>query len=398
MKSYANYKCLDWLADDLFIKTMPSPTGKIKLYWQKLIDGGTINADEFISAISVLEAVSKSKPLMSPESKKALWKRISADCNPFWRSKKRQIIAFSSVLAAACVAGLLFFVLTRLPQKTASEINYADFQVINKQEMPDEIMIVSGNEQMTLDYDNPVVSYDQKGTLSVDQQTVAPETAENKNGKTADKPALDRISVPFGKRAQLRLSDGTMLWINSGTTVVYPNMFDGDKREIFVDGEIYADVQHNAALPFIVKTDDMEIRVLGTEFNFSAYKKDGIKEVVLVHGNVEVKQNGVELQLKPGQMYSVTKTGHSLKTVDTDLYTSWRNGIYIFEDEAIETVLLKLARYYNVTMVLPQQLSGISCYGKLELKDDLSALLNGLSQIASFNFAIKDNQYWIQFN
>ncbi|MDR1153147.1 MAG: DUF4974 domain-containing protein, partial [Bacteroidales bacterium] len=72
-------------------------------------------------------------------------------------------------------------------------------------------------------------------------------------------------------------------------------------------------------------------------------------------------------------------------------------GIYIFENEPIENVFFKLSRYYNVTMVIPEEVSGIVCYGKLELKEDLSVLLSGLMQIASFNFVIKDNQYIIQF-
>jgi ferric-dicitrate binding protein FerR (iron transport regulator) len=394
MKDYKNYKCSDWLADDLFIKTMPTPKGKMRLYWQRLMDEGEIDPDEFIAAISMLEAVAKHKPKMSQESKYMLWKRIAATRRPLWRKRSTKMF-LGILLAAACLAGIIFYVLPLLTENTEKGIIYADFQVINRQEIDEEITIVTKNKQLKLDGDNPNVSYDSAGKLSVNQQTMTHESEENK----AAEPTINHINVPFGKRAQLKLSDGTLLWLNTGTKVVYPNVFAGNKREIFVDGEIYIDVKPDADHPFIVKTNGLEICVLGTEFNLSAYQKDELKQVVLISGSVEVNQNGVGLHMKPGQMYSVSKLSNSLKTVvDTELYTSWRKGIYIFDDEPIEGILLKLARYYNVTMILPQAPSGVTCYGKLKLKEELPSLLNSLSQIASFNFSVKDNQYWIQFN
>jgi ferric-dicitrate binding protein FerR (iron transport regulator) len=213
--------------------------------------------------------------------------------------------------------------------------------------------------------------------------------------------------VPYGKRASLTLSDGTLLWVNSGTTVIYPSVFPDDKREIYVDGEVYVEVQRDENRPFLVKTDQLHIEVLGTSFNLSAYKENAQKRVVLVNGSVDVylngineenKKNSAKTRLRPNQSYTYNKERNSVETVETEIYTSWRHGIYIFRDEPIENILQQLARYYNVIMIFPTQPSGTFCSGKLELKEDLSHLLNNLSEIALFNFGVKDNEYRIQFN
>jgi ferric-dicitrate binding protein FerR (iron transport regulator) len=180
--------------------------------------------------------------------------------------------------------------------------------------------------------------------------------------------------------------------------VTYPTRFTGATRTIRVDGEIYANVAHDAARPFIVQTDSMQVRVYGTEFNFSAYRKEEGRQVVLVKGSVAVTYNNNTVRLTPRQAYTCHGAESSLKTVDTELYTSWTDGVYRFEDVPFEQVLRKLARYYNVTMSIPKQPSGVVCYGSLELKNDLNAQLTGLMQLVSFNFVIKDNQYIIQFN
>jgi ferric-dicitrate binding protein FerR (iron transport regulator) len=369
-------------------------TEETALFRQEMIDPKKMDVDEFIAANMMLKNVGKNKPELSSERMEMLWERIAADRKTRQR-KRKKILLYGLMLAAACFAGLLVFPVSKQAINMEQEINYAAYQVINRQQTPDDILIVTDRQQMKIEGDNPEVSYDPAGTLSVNNQMH--KTEEPANNRIAE-AALNRICVPFGKRAQLKLADGTMLWINTGTTVVYPSVFSGEKREIYVDGEIYAVVKPDAGKPFTVKTEELEICVYGTEFDLSAYGKDESEQVVLVNGSVEVKQNGSSLKMNPGQLFTVAENGNSLKTVDTEIYTSWRDGIYIFEDEAIETILLKLSRYYNVTMELPQRPSGIVCFGKLELKDELPALLNALSQIASFNFAVKDSQYRIQFN
>jgi ferric-dicitrate binding protein FerR (iron transport regulator) len=338
-------------------------------------------------------------PEVPAERIEALWKRIAASCNTCDRRKKKRERrkkllkqCYKYVAAAACFALLITFPFYFIGEEdvTPKETDYAPYKVINRQQASSDIVIIAEDSRVKITDENSEISYDRKGTLHVNDKIVKEEHTEN--------PSLNQLCVPFGKRAQLKLSDGSKLWVNTGTTVIYPNVFSGNEREIYVDGEIYADVAPDAGKPFIVKSDSLEIVVLGTGFNLSTYKKDDMQQVVLVNGSVKVKSNGNTVQMYPNQVYTRTGEESSLKAVNsTEPYTSWRNGVYIFENETIETVLFKLSRYYNATMVIPEDVSGVVCYGKLELKEDLSVLLSGLMQIASFNFVVKDNQYIIQF-
>jgi ferric-dicitrate binding protein FerR (iron transport regulator) len=385
---YTYYEYSDFLMDDFFVGTMIRPTDNSQLYWKKILDDRNINTDAFIKANLIMKTYRDSRAKMSDYREDRLWLKIESDVNR--RQRRAKIIRYGMLgaLAAACCAALLMLV---LPSATTENTPDAlQYHVINRQQLPDEIVIVSNDKQIVVKDENPEVSYNRQGALAINRETVA-------RNKTTEKAAFNQLSVPFGKQAQLKLSDGSMLWVNTGTTVLYPAVFSDDKREIYVDGEIYASVTHDAKKPFIVKTENLQVLVHGTEFNLSAYKKDQSKQVVLVSGSVEVEYDGASLQLSPSQMYNLTGKKSTIRIIDTELYTSWRKGIYIFRDEPIENVLLKLARYYNVTMSLSKTNSGIVCFGELELKDELPSLLTSLSYIAPLDFAVKDNQYQIQF-
>jgi hypothetical protein len=394
---YTNYKCADYLEDDFFVSAMASPTKESEQFWLNLVNNKKIDIDEFISANVVLDSIRKSKKDIPQQRIDLLWKRIDASRNARLR-KNRQIRLYASLAVAGCFLFLLAWGISPFLKKEEAappvqEVNYAQFQTINRQNAT-EIRITTGDQQVEIDGKEADVKYDSDGALSVNNKTV---DATGESQTPADKTAYSQLYVPYGKHASLTLSDGSMLWVNAGTTVIYPVTFPGDNREIYVDGEIYAEVARDENKPFTVKTDRLEVCVLGTSFNLTAYREDDLKRVVLVNGSVDVQQNGAKTQLKPNQSYTSSEGVNHVETVDVNIYTSWREGIYIFQDEPIENILLQLARYYNVTMTLPQQPSGTLCSGKLELKEELPRLLNGLAELASFSFSAKDTNYKIQF-
>jgi hypothetical protein len=393
---YTNYKYTDYLEDDFFISTMTSPTKESERFWLNLVNDGKIDIDEYISANLVLESIQKNKKDIPQQRIDRLWERI--DNSRKTRLKNKRIRLYASLAIAGCFLFLLISSISLFLKKEATpppvqEVNYAQFQTVNRQNVT-EIRIITEDKQVDIDGKDAKVKYDSVGALSVNNKTV---DAITESAPPTDKPTYNQLCVPYGKHASLTLSDGSTLWVNAGTTVIYPVIFSGDKREIYVDGEIYAEVAKDENKPFTVKTEQLEICVLGTSFNLTAYKEDGLKRVVLVDGSVDVQQNGIKTQLKPNQAYTSSEGVNHVGTVDVNIYTSWREGIYIFQDEPIENILLQLARYYNVTMILPQQPSGTLCSGKLELKEELSHLLNGLTELASFRFSVKETDYRIQF-
>ncbi|MDR1518250.1 MAG: FecR domain-containing protein [Dysgonamonadaceae bacterium] len=196
-----------------------------------------------------------------------------------------------------------------------------------------------------------------------------------------------QLVVPKGKRSKLTLPDGSILHVNSGTKVVYPNRFADDVREIYVDGEVFLDVTPNKKQPFIVRTNDIAIRVMGTKFNVLAYGEDTETQVVLASGAVQVTSNGnpKKTDLNPSQMYGYKSGQASVTQVDVEKYISWIHGILYVEDERFDVLMTKLSRYYGQKITFGENIVTQRCSGKVDLKSDLGKVLSGLT----FSFPIE---------
>jgi transmembrane sensor len=396
---YYSYTADDFLTDDYFVDSMLEPSPESETFWKILIDDQKINVDEFISAYMTLKGFHENKPEVPDEKIELLWERISETNNKkIFRIKRFQFIRYAAV--ACSIVGVIGFTLFTFMKsgKVDQNQSIADFareNTIHTKQPTNKIQLVSGNNMMSVEGVQAKVEYDVNGKLKVNKQSVAVNQTTN---LIQDIQKFNQLRVPFGKRAFLKLSDGTSLWVNTGTTVTYPTTFAKNKREIYVEGEVFAEVFHDSKRPFIIKTEKLDVQVLGTVFNVSAYKEDKQTNVVLVSGSVNVKpKNGKVTIIKPNQIFAFSEQASTLRNVDVENYISWHDGNYIFHNEPIENILLRLSRYYNVTMKLPSNPSGISCSGKLELKDDLNQLLNGLTEITTMSFAVKDNEYKIKF-
>ncbi len=160
------------------------------------------------------------------------------------------------------------------------------------------------------------------------------------------------IKVPFGQMSQLVLSDGTQVWLNSGTTLRYPDKFGDKSRAVTITGEAFFKVAKMPDKPFTINSTDLSVQVLGTSFNFSAYQEDSYASVTLVEGKVAIEDSkGVAIaQLRPGQMATKEKSSDKLtiSEVKTASYSAWTEGKIFFDDERLDQIALKLERWFNV--------------------------------------------------
>jgi hypothetical protein len=168
------------------------------------------------------------------------------------------------------------------------------------------------------------------------------------------------LKIPNGKRFELQLSDGTIVHLNSGTTLKYPVKFiAGENRQVFLDGEAFFDVAKDKKHPFVVNANKLNVRVLGTHFNVSSYPEDDLADVVLVEGSVGMYSANEEFNankntiLKPSYKGSFNKNNNQIKTkeVNTDMYTSWINGGLMFRDKSFNNICKKLERRYDVIII-----------------------------------------------
>lgn len=165
------------------------------------------------------------------------------------------------------------------------------------------------------------------------------------------------ITVPCGQMSQLTLSDGTKIWLNSGTTLRYPERFAENSRSVFIDGEAFFKVAKMANKPFTVNTAEMKVEVLGTSFNLSAYKEDEATAVTLVEGKVALQNNAGKTiaNLSPGQMATKNKTKLEIHNVKTAFYIAWKEGEIFFEDERLDEIAVKLERWFNVEIIFANE-------------------------------------------
>jgi len=157
-----------------------------------------------------------------------------------------------------------------------------------------------------------------------------------------------------GTRTQIDLPDGTRVWLNDGTTFRYPESFSGEKREVFVDGEAYFEVKSNPENPFVVNNPLMNTVVTGTRFNLNAYSADKYFEATLLEGKVNLERNNQKFTMKPGEQVQFDSQLEKIveRTVDPENAAAWVEGKLIFKDEKLATVSKKLARWYNVEIIL----------------------------------------------
>jgi len=169
---------------------------------------------------------------------------------------------------------------------------------------------------------------------------------------------MQEISTIFGTRSKFQLSDGTLVCLNSGSKLLVPVKFKGNTRNVELIGEAYFEVSTNPEKPFIVKTSDMNVKVLGTAFNLQAFPNSGVITTTLVHGKVilEKETNGLSQQiaeLNPSHqaIYKTETRNVSVsKEEDLDKFIAWKDGKLVFYNDPIEDVAGKLGKWYNVNV------------------------------------------------
>ena len=207
-----------------------------------------------------------------------------------------------------------------------------------------------------------------------------------------------RLTVPEGEHVDMTLSDGTRLYVNSGSEVEIPSVFDPEKRKIRMTGEVYLEVAKDAERPFFVETEDFDVRVYGTSFNVSAYPEDGVSSVVLVEGSVAVSAGDMTRFIEPGQKMEISGGRMDVSDVDVMEYVGWKDRIIITGGQTLDQIMQKLARYYGADISVSDEVAGMMMNGKLDLQEDLSSVLDNLCILLPLEYErCKGDRYVISF-
>jgi hypothetical protein len=328
------------------------------------------------------------------EIEQKIWAGIDAGKDKRSRSFiYKHWIAVAAMLLIILAAGLVLFRSANLP---------AD-HTVNKVISKPNIVPGSDKAILTLSNGRQIVLNDSTtGQLASQAGTLIAKTGTGQLIYTADSSGLsgpeksteqvfNTLTIPRGGQYQVILPDGTQVWLNSASVLKFPTIFKGKRRVVELDGEAYFAVSKNKKMPFVVHTKDQDIEVLGTHFNVNSYADESATKTTLLEGSVKIVSQANQVMLIPGQQAQTNRNSSSINVMPVRVQDAiaWKNGYFVFNDEKLESIMRRIARWYDVEYQLKDELKDLSLLGIIERSKDISSLLKILESTGSVHFKIE---------
>ncbi len=242
--------------------------------------------------------------------------------------------------------------------------DHRSYQAENPHRSDQAVLTLSNGESIILDSVETGVLV-KTGNIEVSKTADGQLIYEVSPGEVNEDPAgLNTITTPTGGQYQIMLPDGSKVWLNTASSLKFPNVFRGERREVELVGEAYFQVKKNAEMPFIVKSKRGEIEVLGTGFNVMAYDDEPQMKTTLIEGSVKVKGRETRV-LKPGEQAISNGQKTRVVRVDVNEATAWKSNMFQFNDTPVESVMREASRWYNVDVIYSGKIPERSFTGKI---------------------------------
>lgn len=380
-----------YLKNEQFIEWKLFPTDELDAYWSDFLQQHPNERTCFELAEKHFRQIRLSSPQLRREKKQEAMKRLEQSLRVYNRMRNLRRFTYA---VAACVVSLILLTLYIQKGKDATGEDFfsnGNFIVGNELESAD-ILLVTGDQTTTFQ-GNVDIEIEENKTARVRSEQAA--EAEI----SIEQHATNKLIVPYGKRSEILLSDGTRAWLNSGSTLEFPSAFSGKRREVFLSGEMYIEVAPMKDKSFVVHTPGYNVKVYGTKFNVSAYSGTP-SNVVLVEGRVSLQTaEREELFLSPKEQAVFSETTGTFDTREVDIrsFISWKEGYLTFADTPVTDALKQIERYYNLSFNLDNNVSfkGLTCTGKIILSDNLDNVMTALSLISSTEYKRENNRIYI---
>ena len=216
---------------------------------------------------------------------------------------------------------------------------------------------------------------------------------------------MQQVVVPAGQRVELRLADGTKVWLNSSSSVEYVAPFFSRQRRVKMEGEAYFEVEHDRRAPFVVSTNGLDIEVLGTRFNIRNDDNEHRVTTVLLEGAVKAYASGREqasVRLHPAQQLVFDTRTHAMRLTDcpsAERSINWIDGRFCFEHDTFGEIVAELKRYYNVDIrFMDNRLRDMRFSGNFRVEDGIYHIMSVLQLTYKFNYRIAGNDIELYAN
>jgi len=384
---------LKFLEDPKFVKWVNKPSKKLDRFWSAYIESNESEKEQIQLARTFILSLKSTPVTDTQRTAQDIYSLIQqAIVKSRVKSKRRTLVLTITKFAAI---GLIFFVLGIGVTQYIKSPRLNHFEIFGKNDnnYPYSTLTLSDGKNVRIPDKESEIVYNNHGQIVINKRDTV------QSGKAVFENDLNQLFVPYGKNASIKLPDGTVAHLNAGSSLIYPSKFEGSSRVVSLLGEGYFDVAHNPDMPFIVQTEEINIEVLGTKFDLSAYPGDNIVETILVEGSVKMIKNGFQFSskehiLSPNQRaaFDINSKETSISEVNVDNYISWQKGFLLFDTEDLNRIFRKVERYYNIKISYTDPNLGLlRISGKLELKEDKESVLNVLAKTASIEI-VKQNE------
>lgn len=269
------------------------------------------------------------------------------------RVRKRLLYAVSAAASLILIAGLYALVLLNNSPDEYSKLAFAKLKYNDesiKVELSDGSVINPLGKQTRAALTDQINLTDDK--LSENIRELNYLNSEKSKTSKSDTLKFNSVTIPPGERFVIVLSDGTKVYLHSGSYLRYPVSFGSSSRNVTLEGRAYFDVS-KSKVPFIVSTDDMKVEVLGTTFDVEAKRSAAKSSVILIEGSVKVHTDGISRIINPDEMFSFNREDReaSVKSVDSRAMTQWKDGILVLRDISFNDMLESLSVWYGVEII-----------------------------------------------
>jgi transmembrane sensor len=396
-KKYRKYSIEDFTQDINFINWVNK--GIDQKEWENFVRENPNLSKDINTSRKIVTAFRYNTKDLQKSEEYELYKKIETYYT--LRHKSKRVVSLRKIMQYAAIIVLVLSIGTAVSTFYYSGNNVNSTESANETSNLNEAKLtLPGGEEILLKNKQTDIQFNAAG----DQIKIDHDSIINYNKKT-NSNAMAQVEIPYGKRLNILLSDGTKIWLNAGSKLIFPPRFSGNNRKVSLKGEAYFEVFKNREHPFIVSDDNMNVIVNGTKFNVRDNNSDNELEVVLVEGAVSLKKNsmmnilGKEIKLNPNQKAVYNKADNKTRVesnVNIGYYISWKEGLLEFNTESILNVFKRLSRFYNVSFVteggveLNRKISG-----KLDLNKSLEEVMNVVSDAAPISFRIDQDKVFI---
>jgi transmembrane sensor len=262
-------------------------------------------------------------------------------------------------------------------------------------------ILPGGNKALLTLADGTVIVLDEAGNGNVASQGATSIHKKNhlviydatKADGKAGPVAYNTITTPKGGQYQLILPDGSKVWLNAASSLHFPTAFSGADRRVTLTGEGYFEIAKDAAKPFFVMVNNMNVEVLGTHFNVMAYDNEDALKTTLLEGSVKVNAGTVSKTIKPGQQakYQHTATAFTIVNANIEETVAWKNGYFQFNNEDLKSIMRQFARWYDVEVSYEGQQKIRQFSGEVSRDVNLAQALKVL-QLSNVKFRIENKK------